>query len=142
MGLMTEILFFLVRNPGGKRTPQDSIHRTPNLKRTEEIEPSLESAAVHQSQSALRDFVRFDRLLLQLTFDSEHCRSCFGTGAVALSPVPHLLVMGLYTPAAHTLSHSPFVRRCKQFPNDIILSIDAYFRHKFIKRLRPLLAKH
>ena len=138
---MTEILFFLVRNPGGKRRLRIAYIVLLILS-AEEIEPLSESPAVHQSQSALRDLVRFDRLLLRLTFDSEHCRPCFGTGAVALSPVPHLLVMGLYTPAAHTLSHSPLVRRCKQFPNDIILSIDAYFRHMFIKRLRPLLVKH
>ena len=60
---MTEILFVIVRNPGGKKTPQDSITYYPNVRRIEEIEGLLESATVHQSQSALRDLVCFYRPL-------------------------------------------------------------------------------
>ncbi|KAI0256142.1 hypothetical protein BJV78DRAFT_441173 [Lactifluus subvellereus] len=49
-------LIIAFRNPGGKKTPQDSIH-TPNIKRIEEIGVLFQSATVHLSQSALRDLV-------------------------------------------------------------------------------------
>ncbi|KAH9963117.1 hypothetical protein BC827DRAFT_1193455 [Russula dissimulans] len=50
-------LVIAFRNPGGKKTPQDSIHPTANLKRIEEIASLLESATVSRSQTALRDLV-------------------------------------------------------------------------------------
>jgi hypothetical protein len=59
--LITGTLFVLVRNPGGKQTPQDSIHPTPHPKRIEDIEALLKSVTVRQSQSALRDIVCSDR---------------------------------------------------------------------------------
>jgi len=48
-------LVIAFRNPGGPKTPQDSIHPTPNHRRIEEIEELLEQAK--RSQSALRDLV-------------------------------------------------------------------------------------
>ncbi|KAF8318592.1 uncharacterized protein EI90DRAFT_2697383 [Cantharellus anzutake] len=50
-------LVIAFRNPGGKRTPQESIHPTPNPKHIEEITSLLESATICQSQSALRDLI-------------------------------------------------------------------------------------
>ena len=51
---------FQVRNPGDKKTPQDTVHPTPNLRRIEEIEELLEQAQNKRSQSALKDLVRFE----------------------------------------------------------------------------------
>ena len=48
-----DILLFQVRNLGGKKTPQDSVHTTPNHRRIEEIEELSRTA--NWSQSALRD---------------------------------------------------------------------------------------
>ncbi|KAI0288761.1 hypothetical protein BC826DRAFT_1036060 [Russula brevipes] len=45
------------RNPGGKKTPQETIQPTPNLRRLEEIGALLRSATVNRSQSALRDLI-------------------------------------------------------------------------------------
>ncbi|KAF8338495.1 hypothetical protein F5887DRAFT_1077834 [Amanita rubescens] len=42
------------RNPGGRQTPQDSVHSTPNRRRIEEIEDLL-TQATSRSQSALKD---------------------------------------------------------------------------------------
>ncbi|KAI9512094.1 hypothetical protein F5148DRAFT_1146398 [Russula earlei] len=50
-------LIVAFRNPGGKTTPQESIHLTPDLRRIEEIESLLSSAIVHQSQSALKHLI-------------------------------------------------------------------------------------
>ncbi|KAF8331973.1 uncharacterized protein EI90DRAFT_3123066 [Cantharellus anzutake] len=50
-------LIIAFRNPGGKKTPQYSVHPTPNLRRIEDIALLLESATAHRSQSALRDLV-------------------------------------------------------------------------------------
>jgi hypothetical protein len=61
--LMTGILSVPVRNPGGKKTPQDSIYTTPHPKRIEDIDALLKSVTVRQSQSALRDVVCSDRPL-------------------------------------------------------------------------------
>ena len=45
---------FPVRNPGGKKTPQDSVHPTAQHKRIEEIEELLTNTK-NRSQSALKD---------------------------------------------------------------------------------------
>ena len=47
--------FFQVRNPGGKQTPQDTVHSTPDYRRIEEIEALLAQATINRSQSALKD---------------------------------------------------------------------------------------
>lgn len=44
----SEILFAPVRNPGGKKTYEDGISFTPNLRRIEEIEVLLQSATVNR----------------------------------------------------------------------------------------------
>ncbi|KAF8731166.1 hypothetical protein AX14_005065 [Amanita brunnescens Koide BX004] len=48
-------LLIAFRNLGGKKTPQDSVHTTPNHRRIEEIEELSRTA--NWSQSALRDLV-------------------------------------------------------------------------------------
>ncbi|KIJ17715.1 hypothetical protein PAXINDRAFT_97932 [Paxillus involutus ATCC 200175] len=50
-------LVIAFRNPGGKKTPQDSVRPTPNLRRIEETEELLSAATTHRSQSALKDLV-------------------------------------------------------------------------------------
>jgi hypothetical protein len=52
-------MFVLVRNPGGKQTPQDTIHPTPDLKCLEEIVTLSQLAVINRSQAALRDLVCF-----------------------------------------------------------------------------------
>ena len=52
-----DIPLFEVRNPGGQRTPQDTVHPTPNLRRIDEIEALLKAAK--SSQSALKDLASF-----------------------------------------------------------------------------------
>ncbi|KAF5373480.1 hypothetical protein D9615_009461 [Tricholomella constricta] len=52
-------LVIAFRNPGGKKTPQDSIHPTPTIVRIEQIDELLEKATVKRSQSALKDLARF-----------------------------------------------------------------------------------
>jgi len=50
-------LIIAFRNPGGKKTPQDSIHPSPDPGRVEEIASLLEEATGSRSQSALRELV-------------------------------------------------------------------------------------
>jgi hypothetical protein len=57
---VADVPHFQVRNPGGKKTPQDSVRPTPNLRRIEETEELLSAATTHRSQSALKDLARFD----------------------------------------------------------------------------------
>ena len=47
------------RNPGGKKTPQDTAHLTPDIYRLREICRLLEEAVTNRSQSALKQLVRF-----------------------------------------------------------------------------------
>ncbi|KAF5387116.1 hypothetical protein D9615_001639 [Tricholomella constricta] len=53
------------RNPGEKKTPQDSIHPTPNCRRIDEIEELLKEAN-RNSQSALKDLASFNQLTDQI----------------------------------------------------------------------------
>jgi len=94
---MTGILLVLVRNPGGKQTPQDSIHPTPHPKRIEDIEALLRFVTVRKSQSALRDIVCSDRPLATIDFNFalNYCRLGFETGTIAPSPVTHCSALGL-----------------------------------------------
>ncbi|KIK74637.1 hypothetical protein PAXRUDRAFT_835932 [Paxillus rubicundulus Ve08.2h10] len=55
--LVIAFLHFQVRDPGGKKTPQDTVHPTPNLRCIEEIEELLSAATTRRSQSALKDLV-------------------------------------------------------------------------------------
>ncbi|KAF8524063.1 hypothetical protein BU17DRAFT_85098 [Hysterangium stoloniferum] len=54
---MAKTSVFLVRNPGGKKTPEVTTHPTPNIARIEQIEALLQDATTNRSQSALRDLV-------------------------------------------------------------------------------------
>lgn len=47
-----DVLPFQVRNPGGRQTPQDTVHSTPNHRRIEDL---LTQATSRRSQSALKD---------------------------------------------------------------------------------------
>lgn len=58
--LSTEYLTHLViaaRNPGGKKTPQESVHPTPDLIRTQTIQQLLDDAKIERKQSALRELI-------------------------------------------------------------------------------------
>jgi len=52
------VLITAARNPGGKKTPQESTHPTPNIHRLREIRGLLNEAITKRSQSALRELVR------------------------------------------------------------------------------------
>ncbi|KAJ3560367.1 hypothetical protein NP233_g10882 [Leucocoprinus birnbaumii] len=58
--LATEMLSHLLiatRNPGGKKTPQDSAHPTPDIYRLREIRKLLEDSVTRRSQSALKQLL-------------------------------------------------------------------------------------
>ncbi|KAF8329173.1 uncharacterized protein EI90DRAFT_3125511 [Cantharellus anzutake] len=90
-------LVIAFRNPGGKRTPQESIHPTPNPKHIEEITSLLESATICQSQSALRDLI-FLR-------DGSHCPVSnypfFGKDRVIRPRCAHIIPF-----SAHSKTHT------------------------------------
>jgi hypothetical protein len=50
-------LVALARNPGGKKTPQESTHPTPDLIRLRSIQDLLREAAIGRKQSALKELV-------------------------------------------------------------------------------------
>jgi len=98
-----------VRNPGGKKTPQDTIHPTPNLTPIQDINEFMRRATVHRSQGALRDLVRLtNRPAIAL---KHCCRSFTGTGSIVLLPTHPSLMMEQSFPVAPTSSHIPSIQR-------------------------------
>ena len=52
------VLITIARNPGGKKTPQESAHPSPNINRLQKIRELLDEAITKRSQSALKHLVR------------------------------------------------------------------------------------
>ncbi|KIM44992.1 hypothetical protein M413DRAFT_442950 [Hebeloma cylindrosporum] len=61
-------LLIATRNPGGKKTPQETAHPTPDIVRLREIDKLLEDAVTNRSQSALKQLLLLrDGLLCPFT---------------------------------------------------------------------------
>jgi len=126
-------LVIAFRNPGGKKTPQDSIHSTANLKCIEEVASLLESATVSRSQSALRDLV-FLR-------DGSRCPVSdlpfFGEGRVVSPRCAHIIPFSVHskTHTHHAIEiftgqtiNAEVVQKLINHPaNAINLQSDAYY---------------
>jgi len=51
------ILVAIARNPGGKKTPQETAHPTPDITRLQTIQELLNEATIGRKQSALKTLV-------------------------------------------------------------------------------------
>ena len=89
------VLNTIARNPGGKKTPQESTHPSPDIRRLRRIGDLLDEAITKMSQSALKDLVRNLNPWKYVWPDICVVRS---TGAT-----------GLLVPSPASLSHLPVV---------------------------------
>ena len=107
------VLITIARNPGGKKTPQEGTHPTPNINRLWRIRELLDEAITKRSQSALKDLMCTFYPWNYAWLDIYVNRSTGTTGLLVplLASVLHLLVV-LWLPDAPTLSHSHSMIRC------------------------------
>jgi hypothetical protein len=101
----------VARNPGGKKTPQQSVHSTPDMSKLRPILNLLEETTTQRSQSALMELVRYllNRGWLNLyVTSSSGVTGLFVPSLVSLS----LDLVVVCTPEVLTYSHSLSRTRC------------------------------